>query len=71
MLGRLGFAGRLMAIVLLAILVMLAVGTGIGYVARKRGVVDATPMLLPERAAAIVESWNRRRPSGATRRCVP
>ena len=55
MLGRLGFTGRLMAIVLLAILATLSVGAGLGYVARKRGVVDATPMLLPERAAAIVE----------------
>jgi signal transduction histidine kinase len=54
-LGRLGFTGRLMAIVLLAILATLSVGAGLGYVARQRGVVDATPMLLPERAAAIVE----------------
>jgi two-component system osmolarity sensor histidine kinase EnvZ len=55
MLGRLGFTGRLMAIVLLALLVMVAIGTGLAYVARKRGAVDTTPMLLPERAAAIVE----------------
>lgn len=55
MLGRLGFAGRMMAIVLLALLAILAIGTGVGYVARKRANVDATPMLLPERAAAIVE----------------
>jgi signal transduction histidine kinase len=55
MLGRLGFTGRLMAIVLLAILGTLSIGTGLGYMARKRGVADASPMLLPERAAAIVE----------------
>ena len=55
MLGRLGFTGRIMAIVLLALLAMLALSTGLGYVARKRGAVDATPMLLPARAAAIVE----------------
>lgn len=55
MLGRLGFTGRIMAIVLLALLAMLAVSTGLGYVARKRGAIDATPMLLPARAAAIVE----------------
>lgn len=55
MLGRLGFTGRLMAIVLLALLAMLAIGTGLAYVARKRGAVDLSPMLLPERAAAIVE----------------
>ena len=55
MLGRLGFAGRMMAIVLLALLAIMAIGTGVGYVARKRAHIDATPMLLPERAAAIVE----------------
>ena len=55
MLGRLGFSGRLMAIVLLALLAMVAIGAGLGYVARKRGAVDSTAMLLPERAAAIVE----------------
>jgi len=54
-LGRLGFTGRIMAIVLLALLAMLALSTGFAYLARKRGTVDATPMLLPERAAAIVE----------------
>ncbi len=55
MLGRLGFTGRLMAIVLLALLVVIAVGSGLAYMARKRGAVDANAMLLPERAAAIVE----------------
>ncbi len=55
MLGRLGFSGRIMAIVLLALLAMLALSTGLGYMARKRGAVDSTSMLLPERAAAIVE----------------
>ncbi len=55
MLGRLGFTGRLMAIVLLALLAMLAIGMGLAYMARKRGATDVAPMLLPERAAAIVE----------------
>ncbi len=55
MLGRLGFTGRVLAIVLLALLALMAVGTGLAYVARVRGAVDATPMLLPQRAAAIVE----------------
>jgi two-component system, OmpR family, osmolarity sensor histidine kinase EnvZ len=54
-LGRLGFTGRIMAIVLLALLAMVAVSTGFGYVARKRVNIDASPMLLPARAAAIVE----------------
>jgi two-component system, OmpR family, osmolarity sensor histidine kinase EnvZ len=54
-LGRLGFTGRIMAIVLLALLGMMAISTGLGYVARKRGALDTAPMLLPERAAAIVE----------------
>jgi signal transduction histidine kinase len=54
-LGRLGFTGRVLAIVLLALLTLMAVGTGLAYVARVRGAVDATPMLLPQRAAAIVE----------------
>jgi signal transduction histidine kinase len=54
-LGRLGFSGRIMAIVLLALLAMVAISTGVGYMARKRGAVDSTAMLLPERAAAIVE----------------
>ena len=55
MLGRLGFTGRVLAIVLLALLALIAVGTGLAYMARLRGAVDATPMLLPQRAAAIVE----------------
>jgi len=54
-LGRLGFTGRIMAIVLLALFAMVALGAGLGYVARKRGAVDPTALLLPERAAAIVE----------------
>ena len=55
MLGRLGFTGRLMAIVLLAVFAMLAIGAGFGYMARRRGADDAAQVLLPERAAAIVE----------------
>jgi len=54
-LGRLGFTGRLMAIVLLALLAVVALSAGLGYLARTRGIADATPLLLPERAAAIVE----------------
>jgi signal transduction histidine kinase len=54
-LGRLGFAGRLMAIVLLAILAMQAIATGLGYVARMRAGPGDALMLLPERAAAIVD----------------
>jgi two-component system osmolarity sensor histidine kinase EnvZ len=54
-LGRLGFTGRIMAIVLLALFAMVALGAGLGYVARNRGTSDATALLLPERAAAIVE----------------
>jgi signal transduction histidine kinase len=54
-LSRLGFTGRLMAIVLLALLAVVAISTGLAYVARKRGAIEANPMLLPERAAAIVE----------------
>lgn len=55
MLGRLGFTGRMMAIVLLALLAMMAISTGLGYMARQRSPVNGTQMLLPERAAAIVE----------------
>jgi two-component system, OmpR family, osmolarity sensor histidine kinase EnvZ len=54
-LGRLGFAGRLMAIVLLALLVMQAIATGIGYMSRMRQGPGEALMLLPERAAAIVD----------------
>jgi two-component system, OmpR family, osmolarity sensor histidine kinase EnvZ len=55
-LGRLGFTGRILAISLLALLALIAMGTGLGYMERLRGAVDATPpMLLPQRAAAIVE----------------
>jgi two-component system, OmpR family, osmolarity sensor histidine kinase EnvZ len=54
-LGRLGFTGRLMAIVLLALFAVVAVSAGLGYVARNRDQGDTTAMLLPERAAAIVE----------------
>lgn len=55
MLGRLGFSGRIMAIVLLALFAMVALSAGLGYVARNREPGDTTAMLLPERAAAIVE----------------
>ncbi len=55
MLGRLGFTGRIMAIVLLALCAVVALSAGLGYVARNRDPGDTTAMLLPERAAAIVE----------------
>ncbi len=55
MLGRLGFTGRIMAIVLLALFAMVAISAGLSYVARNRDPGDTTAMLLPERAAAIVE----------------
>jgi two-component system osmolarity sensor histidine kinase EnvZ len=54
-LARLGFTGRIMAIVLLALFAMVALGAGLNYVTRNRDFADATAMLLPERAAAIVE----------------
>jgi two-component system, OmpR family, osmolarity sensor histidine kinase EnvZ len=53
-LGHLGFTGRVLAIVLLALLALIAVGAGLAYMARQRGTAD-NAMLLPERAAAIVE----------------
>jgi signal transduction histidine kinase len=55
MLGRLGFSGRLVAIVLLAFLAIQAIAAGIGYVARKRATAGEALMLLPERTAAIVD----------------
>lgn len=55
MLGRLSFSGRIMAIVLLALLGVQALSTGIGYVARKRETAGDPLKLLPERAVAIVE----------------
>lgn len=63
MLGRLGFSGRIMAIVLLSMFAMVAISTGLGYVARKRSAPDPTAMLLPERAAAIVEVLESTPPS--------
>ncbi len=55
MLGRLGFTGRLMAIVLLAFFAMVAFSAGLAYVASNRDPSDTTAILLPERAAAVVE----------------
>lgn len=54
MLGRLGLAGRIIAILLLSLLVLLALGAGVGYVARKQETAGDPLTLLPERAAAIV-----------------
>ncbi len=55
MFGRLGFAGRIMAIVLLALLAIVALGTGIAYVQEKRGRTQANPLPLPAQAASIIE----------------
>lgn len=53
MLGRLGFAGRLLAIIFLVLLAALAIGAGAAFVARPQS--RLTPHLpLPEQAAAIV-----------------
>lgn len=55
MLGRLGFAGRLMAILLLALFVFVAANALIGYLLnRQTGDADGWT-LLPERAAAVIE----------------
>lgn len=57
MLGRLGFAGRLMAIVLLALLAIIALGAGLEYVNESRDAPPQSRLPLPEQAAAIVEMF--------------
>ena len=55
MLRRLGFTGRLMAIVLLALLALWAVGVGLVFVSETREEIASTLYPLPEQVAAIVE----------------
>jgi len=55
MLSRLGFAGRLMAIVLLALIALWAVGLGWLFVSESRDEVIGDLFPLPEQVAGIVE----------------
>ena len=55
MLGRLGFAGRLMAIAMLALLALWALGAGWTYVTRAPRWMPQRTMPLPEQIAACVE----------------
>lgn len=54
MLGRLGFTGRVMAILFLAMLVLLTVGTAVSYMSARQERAGGQRVLLPERAGAIV-----------------
>ena len=55
MLGRLGLAGRLAAILLLALLAVTALWAGLAYVGQHRRTGDMQEVRLPERIAAIVD----------------
>lgn len=55
MLRRLGFTGRLMAIVMLALVALWAVGVGVLFVRESREEILARLYPLPEQAAAIVD----------------
>ena len=55
MLRRLGFTGRLMAIVMLALVALWAVGVGVLFVRESREEIFARLYPLPEQAAAIVD----------------
>ena len=55
MLGRLGFAGRLMAIVLFALLALWSVGVGWLFVSESRDEIIGQLFPLPEQVAGIVE----------------
>jgi two-component system osmolarity sensor histidine kinase EnvZ len=55
MLRRLGFAGRLMAIVLLALVALWAIGVGWIFVSQSREQIASRLYPLPEQAAAVVE----------------
>lgn len=55
MLRRLGFAGRIMAIVLLALVVLSAAGMTLSFLAARAQVETDAWSTLPERAAALVE----------------
>lgn len=55
MLGRLGFAGRLSAILMLALIALWALGAGISYVMRSPVVPLPGALPLPHQMAAIIE----------------
>jgi two-component system, OmpR family, osmolarity sensor histidine kinase EnvZ len=55
MLGRLGFAGRLMAITLLALLALWALGAGVSYVTQGQRLLPRRTMPLPAQIAAVVQ----------------
>ncbi|MDX2204328.1 MAG: ATP-binding protein [Hyphomicrobiaceae bacterium] len=55
MLGRLGFTGRLMVIVLLALLALWAVGIAVLFMRETREEIQARLYPLPEQASAIVD----------------
>ncbi len=59
MLGRLGFAGRLMAILMLALFVVVAANALIGYLLNRQTGDGDGWTLLPERAAAVIELVDR------------
>ena len=63
MLRRLGFTGRLMAIVLLALLALWAIGVGWVFVSESREEIQSRLYPLPEQAAAIVELIDAIEPS--------
>jgi two-component system, OmpR family, osmolarity sensor histidine kinase EnvZ len=54
MLNRLGFAGRLLSIILLVVLAAIAIGTGAGHLSQSEQLATAPRLPLPEQAAAIV-----------------
>jgi signal transduction histidine kinase len=55
MLRRLGFTGRLMAIVMLALLALWAIGVGLIFLTETREEIASTLYPLPEQVAAIVD----------------
>jgi two-component system, OmpR family, osmolarity sensor histidine kinase EnvZ len=63
MLRRLGFTGRLMAIVLLALLALWAVGVGWIFVTETREEIASTLYPLPEQVAAIMDLIDATEPS--------
>lgn len=62
MLGRLGFAGRMMAIVLLALFGLRALATGWAYVSGTNDELRVGQLPLPSQAAAIVQMLERGEP---------
>jgi two-component system, OmpR family, osmolarity sensor histidine kinase EnvZ len=54
MLNRLGFAGRLLSIILMVLLAAVAIGTGAGHLTETDQLATAPRLPLPEQAAAIV-----------------